>query len=137
MILISLGGQVRMCDPKLSARPSIRRGAYEREPHEPDAQRGPRAKSQQGVMLLEALVAILIFTIGIIAVMGMQVASITQVTQAKYRTDARYLANQIIGQDVDRPAQLLALLDAGLCRPRDVGRDGRQHAAAGHGRRSR
>jgi len=53
---------------------------------------------QQGVMLLEALVAILIFTLGIIAVMGMQAASISQVTQAKYRTDASYLANQIIGK---------------------------------------
>jgi type IV pilus assembly protein PilV len=55
-------------------------------------------KSQQGVMLLEALVAILIFSIGIVAVMGMQAASIAQVTQAKFRTDASYLANQIIGK---------------------------------------
>ena len=50
-------------------------------------------KSQQGVMLLEALVAILIFSIGIVAVMGMQAASIAQVTQAKFRTDASYLAS--------------------------------------------
>ena len=55
-------------------------------------------KSQEGVMLLEALVAILIFSIGIIAVMGMQAASIAQVTQAKFRTDASYLANQILGK---------------------------------------
>jgi type IV pilus assembly protein PilV len=55
-------------------------------------------------MLLEALVAILIFTIGVLAVMGMQVASINEVTQAKYRTDAAYLANQIIGRMwVDQP----------------------------------
>ena len=54
-------------------------------------------KSQQGVMLIEALVAILIFTIGVIAVMGMQAASISQVSAAKYRTDASYLANQISG----------------------------------------
>lgn len=54
--------------------------------------------AQQGVMLLEALIAILIFTLGIIAVMGMQAASISQVTQAKFRTDASYLANQIVGQ---------------------------------------
>jgi type IV pilus assembly protein PilV len=55
-------------------------------------------RSQAGVMLLEALVAILIFTVGIIAVMGMQAASISQVSAAKYRTDASYLANQIIGK---------------------------------------
>jgi len=61
-------------------------------------------KSQQGVMLLEAMVAILIFSIGIVAVMGMQAASIAQVTQAKFRTDASYLANQILGKMwVDMP----------------------------------
>lgn len=61
-------------------------------------------KFQEGVMLLEALVAILIFSIGIIALMGMQAASIAQVSQAKYRTDASYLANQIIGRMwVDQP----------------------------------
>jgi type IV pilus assembly protein PilV len=54
-------------------------------------------QSQGGVMLLEALVAILIFTLGVIAVMGMQAVSISQVSQAKYRTDASYLANQITG----------------------------------------
>ena len=58
--------------------------------------RRPR-QSQEGVMLIEALVAILIFTIGVIAVMGMQAVSIEQVSQAKYRTDASYLANQIVG----------------------------------------
>jgi type IV pilus assembly protein PilV len=58
----------------------------------------PAPKSQQGVMLIEALVAILLFTLGIIAVMGLQANSILQVSQAKYRTDASYLANQIIGQ---------------------------------------
>jgi type IV pilus assembly protein PilV len=64
----------------------------------------PTSKAQQGVMLLEALVAILIFSVGIIAVMGMQAASISQVTQAKFRTDASYLANQIIGRMwVDQP----------------------------------
>jgi type IV pilus assembly protein PilV len=63
-------------------------------------------KSQQGVMLLEALVAILIFSIGIIAVMGMQAVSITQVSQSKYRTDASYLANQIIGQMWTDPANI-------------------------------
>ena len=55
-------------------------------------------KSQGGVMLLEALVAILIFSLGIIALMGLQAASISQVSQAKYRTDASYLANQIMGK---------------------------------------
>jgi type IV pilus assembly protein PilV len=55
-------------------------------------------QSQAGVMLIEALVAILIFSVGVIAVMGMQAVSIEQVSSAKYRTDASYLANQITAQ---------------------------------------
>lgn len=62
------------------------------------AGRAAAARYQEGVMLLEALVAILIFSLGIIAVMGMQAVSIQQVSQSKFRTDASYLANQIIGQ---------------------------------------
>lgn len=57
-----------------------------------------RKSSQRGVMLIEALVAILLFSVGVIAVMGMQAVSIEQVSQAKYRTDASYLANQITGK---------------------------------------
>ena len=56
------------------------------------------ARTQSGVMLLEALVAILIFSLGIIALLGLQANSIIQVSQAKYRTDASYLANQIIAR---------------------------------------
>jgi type IV pilus assembly protein PilV len=70
-------------------------------------------KLQQGVMLLEALVAILIFTLGIIALMGLQAASISQVSQAKYRTDASYLANQIIGKMWVDQANLASYTSAG------------------------
>jgi type IV pilus assembly protein PilV len=56
----------------------------------------PVRKLQEGAMLLEALVAILIFTLGVIALMGLQAASISQVSQNKYRTDASYLANKIV-----------------------------------------
>jgi type IV pilus assembly protein PilV len=57
-----------------------------------------RKSLQGGVMLIEALVAILLFSLGVVAVMGMQAVSIEQVSQAKYRTDASYLANQITGK---------------------------------------
>ena len=53
---------------------------------------------QRGVMLLEALIAILIFSIGILAVIGMQAVSIANVGEAKYRTDGSFLANEIIGK---------------------------------------
>jgi type IV pilus assembly protein PilV len=55
-------------------------------------------KSQSGVALLEALVGILIFSIGILALMGLQAQSIRNTVEAKYRNEAAYLANQIIGQ---------------------------------------
>ena len=53
---------------------------------------------QQGVMLLEAILAILIFSIGVLAVIGLQTASVKAVSDAKYRADAAFLANQIIGE---------------------------------------
>lgn len=55
-------------------------------------------RTQSGVALLEALVGILIFSIGILALMGLQAQSIRNTVEAKYRNEAAYLANQIIGQ---------------------------------------
>ena len=69
-------------------------------------------KEQSGVALLEALVGILIFSIGILALMGLQAQSIRNTVEAKYRNEAAYLANQIIGQMwVDRAN--LAAYDTG------------------------
>lgn len=53
---------------------------------------------QHGSALLEALIAVLIFSMGILALMGLLAASIKSSGDAKYRADAAYLANQIIGQ---------------------------------------
>jgi len=55
-------------------------------------------KRQDGVMLLEALIAILIFSIGILAVVGLQAVSIKNVTDAKHRTEAAFLANKLLSQ---------------------------------------
>lgn len=49
-------------------------------------------------MLLEALVAIVIFSLGIIAIVGLQATSIKLSTDAKYRSEASMLANQLLGQ---------------------------------------
>lgn len=54
--------------------------------------------AQRGSMLLEGLIAILIFSVGILAIVGMQATAIKNSADAKYRADASYLANQIIGQ---------------------------------------
>lgn len=56
------------------------------------------AGRQQGVMLLEALIAILIFSIGILGLVAMQGTAINNISDAKYRTDAGFLADQLIAQ---------------------------------------
>ncbi len=55
-------------------------------------------KEQRGSMLLEALIAILIFSMGILALMGMQATAINTVSESKSRSDSGFLANRIIGQ---------------------------------------
>ncbi|WP_231949337.1 PilV family protein [Herminiimonas arsenitoxidans] len=53
---------------------------------------------QAGMMLLEGLIAILVFSLGILALVGMQSVAVKQVTDAKYRSDASLLANQLLGE---------------------------------------
>lgn len=48
-------------------------------------------------MLLEALIGILIFSIGILAMIGMQATAMRATIDAKYRSEASFLANEIIG----------------------------------------
>src|SRR5262249_20203359 len=75
-------------------------------------------KNQAGVMLIEALIGILIFSIGILAMLGMQGAAIKNTTDARYRSEAAYLANQIIGQMwVDDNDQLARYNTAGVPPP--------------------
>lgn len=54
--------------------------------------------SQNGSMLLEALIAILIFSMGILAIVGLQGASVRATTDAKNRVEASFQANQVIGK---------------------------------------
>ncbi len=64
-------------------------------------------------MLLEALVGILIFSIGILAMLGMQAVGMRNTIDSKYRSEAAYLANQIVGTMwVDR-ANIATYDDAG------------------------
>lgn len=60
-------------------------------------QRKPFLHAQQGLMLLEGMIAIVIFSLGILAIVGLQAATVKQTTDAKYRVDASFLANQSIG----------------------------------------
>ncbi len=57
----------------------------------------PLSSTQSGVMLLEALIAILIFAIGILGIVGLQATAIKQATDAQFRSDAGLLTNQLLG----------------------------------------
>jgi len=57
-----------------------------------------KVKMQQGFMLLEALIALVIFSMGALALVGLQAAMVSNTTNAKYRADASYVAQQRVGQ---------------------------------------
>jgi len=64
------------------------------------------AKLQQGIALLESLIAILIFSMGIIAVAGLQGYMIKGAAEAKNRTDASFIAQRRISMMWANPANL-------------------------------
>lgn len=79
-------------------------------PHPFNGRRG--VKGQQGVVLLESLIAILIFSMGILALMGLQAAMISNTTDAKYRADAAYIAQQRLGDMWANPTNLASFVEA-------------------------
>ncbi len=73
-------------------------------------------RRQHGVMLLEALIGILIFSVGILAMVGMQAAAFSASADAKNRSEAAAFANQIIsdiwmGVDRSSDANLITTLN--------------------------
>lgn len=66
------------------------------------------ASTQQGVVLLESLVAIVIFSMGILALIGLQAAMVSNTTASKFRADASYIAQQKLGQLWADPANVVA-----------------------------
>lgn len=55
-------------------------------------------RGQAGMMLIEALIALLIFSIGILGIIGLQAAAVQQSTDARNRAEAAYLADQLMGR---------------------------------------
>lgn len=58
----------------------------------------PGNAQQQGIALLEVLIAILIFSIGILGAVGLQASMIKANSDAKYRAEAGFIAEQRISQ---------------------------------------
>jgi len=58
----------------------------------------PLKFAQQGAVLLESMISILLFSIGVLAVVGLQASMIKHTTDSKFRADASYVAQKTIGQ---------------------------------------
>jgi type IV pilus assembly protein PilV len=55
-------------------------------------------RTQGGAFLLEALIGILIFSLGILGIVGLQAQAIRFTNDAEYRAEAVYLANRLISE---------------------------------------
>lgn len=68
-------------------------------------------RKQDGLVLLEGLIAVVIFSFGVLAIIGMQAATVRASTDAKYRVDASFAVNQKIGQIWGNRQQLASYHD--------------------------
>lgn len=68
-------------------------------------------KFQNGIALLEALIAILIFSFGVLGIVGLQGAMVKGTTQAKIRSDASYIAERRISMMWAKSANLASFAE--------------------------
>ena len=54
--------------------------------------------TQRGILLLESLIAILIVSFGVLGLVAFWANSVKNASEAKYRSDASFLANELIAQ---------------------------------------
>jgi len=76
-----------------------------------------KPRAQSGVILLEALIAILIFSIGILALVGLQAVMTSNTSDAKYRSVASFIAQQRIAEIWADPANLGAMAEGDPTNP--------------------
>ena len=72
------------------------------------AERRPRPPRQRGFFLIEAMVAILIFALGILGLVAMGGTAVSSQSDAQYRTEASSIADAIAGEialGVDRTSE--------------------------------
>ena len=75
-----------------------------------------KRSGQRGIVLVEALIAVLLFSLGILALVGLQATMTKNVTHSKLRAEASFLANQLIGQMwVDQPNLANYVVANGAC----------------------
>jgi len=67
----------------------------------------------RGIALIEVLVAMLVFALGVLALVGLQGAMVRAQTDAKVRADAAYLASELIGKMWSDTTNFASFDDAG------------------------
>ena len=55
-------------------------------------------KKQKGVAMLEALIAVVIFSFGMLGLAGLQAAMVKNTSDAKFRAEATFIAQQKLGE---------------------------------------
>lgn len=65
-----------------------------------------RRHLQNGAVLLEALIAILIFSFGILAISGLQAVMMKNAADATFRAEAAYVVQQQLGNMLSNPVAL-------------------------------
>ena len=67
--------------------------------------------AQHGGSLLEALITVLIFSVGILGIVGLEAAKLKDTSDAKYRLDSSFIAQQRVGQMWADPNNLINYLE--------------------------
>lgn len=57
-----------------------------------------RQPGERGVVLLEVLISILIFSLGIVGLLGIQALSVQNIREANMRADAVFATNEMLGR---------------------------------------
>jgi type IV pilus assembly protein PilV len=71
----------------------------------------PPKSAQQGVVLLEAMIAILIFSFAVLGIVGLQAAMVKNTSESKYRADAGLIAQKRIAAMWVDPSNLGAYIE--------------------------
>lgn len=78
-------------------------------------QKSPQAKTtQQGVVIIEALIAILIFSFALLGLVGLQAVMIKNTGESEFRAVASYVAQQQVGKMWADPSGAPALVGSSI-----------------------
>lgn len=74
----------------------------------------PSHTTQQGVVIIEALIAILIFSFALLGLVGLQATMIKNTGESEFRAVASYIAQQQAGQMWANPSGIAALVNTSI-----------------------